>query len=180
MGKLNKKQVRYLTNAFGDGVSFNPVERRLYGHDIAAMPSLFKPLIGNTIPYAVVKPDNEEQLVNLIKWANENRIPLTPRGKGSSGYGGVIPVKNGIVVDFYDMKRIVDIDKKNNTVTVEAGMVWENLDYDLAKEGMTLCLYPTSYPSSTAGGWLAQGGAGIGSYEYGWYRDNVLSARENW
>ena len=40
-----------------------------------------------------------------------------------------------------------------------------------------LRLYPTSYPSSTVGGWLAQGGAGIGSFEAGWFRENVLSAR---
>jgi len=42
---------------------------------------------------------------------------------------------------------------------------------------LTLRLYPTSYPSSTVGGWLAQGGAGIGSYEAGWFRDNVVGAR---
>jgi Fe-S oxidoreductase/FAD/FMN-containing dehydrogenase len=47
----------------------------------------------------------------------------------------------------------------------------------LAKQRLTLRLYPSSYPSSTAGGWLAQGGTGFGSYETGWYRDNVLSAR---
>ena len=56
-------------------------------------------------------------------------------------------------------------------------MVWERLDRELAKEGLTLRLYPSSYPSSTAGGWLAQGGAGIGSFESGWFRENVVSAR---
>ena len=47
----------------------------------------------------------------------------------------------------------------------------------ITKEGLTLRLYPTSYPSSSAGGWLAQGGAGIGSYEYGYFKENVISAR---
>jgi len=62
-------------------------------------------------------------------------------------------------------------------VTVEPGLSWEQLDRELKKEGLTLRLYPTSYPSSTPGGWLAQGGAGIGSYEYGWFDRQVVSAR---
>jgi Fe-S oxidoreductase/FAD/FMN-containing dehydrogenase len=177
MDDLTTRQINYLKGRFGNRVNMNPVERKLYGHDIAAMPSLFKPLIGETTPWAVVQPETESELVDLLKWANENDIPLTPRAKGSSGYGGVIPVRQGIVVDFYRMKRVLDIDVSAQTATVEAGVVWEKLDVDLAKKGLTIRLYPTSYPSSTAGGWLAQGGAGIGSYESGWYRENVLSAR---
>jgi len=177
MGKLNNKRRRFLEEAFGDRVAFGEVERKLYGHDIAAMPSLFKPIIGDTTPEAVVQPESEEELVELAAWAEKNRIPLTPRAKASSGYGGAIPVENGIVVDFYRMKRVIDVDKDALTATVEAGVVWESLDKELAKHGLTLRVYPTSYPSSTAGGWLAQGGAGIGSYEAGWYSDNVISAR---
>jgi Fe-S oxidoreductase/FAD/FMN-containing dehydrogenase len=125
----------------------------------------------------VIQLETEEELVRLFQWARAGRIPLTPRGKGSSGYGGVIPTKGGIVVDFYRMKRTIDIDPDAQTATVEAGVVWDKLDRELAKYGLTLRIYPTSYPSSTAGGWLAQGGVGIGSYEFGWYRENVLSAR---
>jgi FAD/FMN-containing dehydrogenase len=86
-------------------------------------------------------------------------------------------VKNGVLVDFYHMNKIIKIDPKAQTSTVQAGVIWEKLDRELAKQGLTLRLYPTSYPSSTVGGWLAQGGAGIGSYEAGWFRDNVVSAR---
>jgi FAD/FMN-containing dehydrogenase len=60
---------------------------------------------------------------------------------------------------------------------VEPGITWEQLDRVLQREGLTLRLYPTSYPSSTVGGWLAQGGAGIGSYEFGYFRENVVAAR---
>jgi Fe-S oxidoreductase/FAD/FMN-containing dehydrogenase len=177
LGGLNSTQKRFLQDTFGARVNFDPVERKLYGHDIAAMPSLVKPLIGNTTPAAVVQPDSEAEMVELARWASQNGIPLTPRGKATSGYGGAIPVKQGVVVDFYRMKRVLAIDREGMTATVEAGTVWEKLDAALAKQGLTLRLYPTSYPSSTAGGWLAQGGAGIGSYKSGWYRDNVLSAR---
>jgi len=175
--KIDFKKRVWLREKFGSRVSFNKIERKLYGHDIAAMPGLFKPLIGNTTPEAVVQPETEAEIVDLVRWAATHNIPLTPRAKASSGYGGVIPIKQGVVVDFYRMKRILRIDPEAQTVTVEAGVVWEALDKELAKHGLTLRLYPTSYPSSTAGGWLAQGGAGIGSYEAGWYRDNVLSVK---
>jgi len=177
MGKLGGKQRVYLEEKFGDRVNFNKTERKLYGHDIAAMPALIKPMVGSTVPDAVVQPETEEELVELVKWAAENNIPLTPRGKATSGYGGVLPVKKGVVVDFYRMKRILDIDPKALTATVQAGVVWEKLDRELSKHDLTLRLYPTSYPAATVGGWLAQGGTGIGSYEAGWFRDNVISAR---
>lgn len=177
MPTLKNKEIRFLTKLFKDRVTFDPTERLIYSHDIAAIPSLVTPLIGNTIPDAVVKPKSEEELVELVRFAHRRRIPLVPRGKSSSGYGGVIPVYNGIVVDFFHMSNVTDIDKKKLTATAGAGLVWERLEQMLNKEGLALRLYPSSAPSSTVGGWLAQGGAGIGSYQYGFIKDNVVSAR---
>src|SRR4030042_6570146 len=174
MGELNSKRQVSRGGKFGSRVNFSRTERKLYGHDIAAMPGLIKPLVGNTIPEAVVQPETEQELAELVHWAAEKKVPLTPRGKASSGYGGVLPVKNGVVVDFYHMNRILKIDLKAQIVTVQAGVIWEKLDKELEKHKLTLRLYPTSYPSSTVGGWLAQGGAGIGSYEAGWFKDNVV------
>ncbi len=174
---LNRENQNYLREIFQTRLTFDPLERKLYGHDIAAIPNLVKPLIGNTTPDAVIQPETEEELIELVNWARMKKIPLTPRGKSTSGYGGAIPVKKGIVVDFYHMKGVLNVDKDKLTATVQPGISWEQLDRKLAAHGMTLRLYPTSYPSSTVGGWLAQGGAGIGSYEYGYFRENVLSAR---
>jgi Fe-S oxidoreductase/FAD/FMN-containing dehydrogenase len=177
MNKLSSKNRVYLEEKFGARVSLDRVERKLYGHDIAVFPSLVKPLIGKTIPQAVVQPENEQELIDLVKWARANGIPLTPRGKASSGYGGVLPVKGGIVVDFYRLNKIIRVDPTLLTARVQSGVLWEKLDRQLAKQKLTLRLYPSSYPSSTVGGWLAQGGAGIGSFESGWFRESVLSAR---
>ncbi|MGD0659349.1 MAG: FAD-binding and (Fe-S)-binding domain-containing protein [Syntrophorhabdales bacterium] len=177
MTKFEEAHGSHLIGHFGSRVSFDRVERKLYGHDIAVFPSLFKPLIGKTIPDAIVQPENEQELVELVKWARDHGIPLMPRGKASSGYGGVLPVKGGIVVDFYRMNRVIAIDQGKLTATVQGGVVWERLDRELAKERLTLRLYPSSYPSSTTGGWLAQGGAGIGSFESGWFKENVVDAR---
>ncbi|MDH4272750.1 MAG: FAD-binding oxidoreductase, partial [Candidatus Aminicenantes bacterium] len=177
MSRLNRNDRRWLEGKFGHRANFNPTERVLYGHDIAAIPSLFKPLVGRTVPDAVVQPETEEELRELVRWANGRRISLVPRGKGSSGYGGLIPIRQGLVVDFFRMKDVLSVDVPNETATVQAGITWEQLDRALEPHGLTLRLYPTSYPSSSAGGWLAQGGAGIGSYAYGWFLENVISAR---
>jgi len=177
MASLSKTQQKKLQKMFGERMTFDKTERKLYGHDIAAMPSMIKPIIGDTVPDAVVQPTSEAQLAELLKWANANQIPLTPRGKASSGYGGVLPVENGVVVDFYFMKDVISVDVEDQTVTVQPGITWEQLDRALKPHGLTLRLYPTSYPSSTAGGWLGQGGAGIGSYTAGYIDENVVRAR---
>ncbi len=177
MENFPEKRKNFLREKFGKRVTFHRLERKLYGHDIAAMPPLFKPLIGNTVPDGVVQPESEAELAELVRFARQNSIALTPRGKATSGYGGAIPLKGGLVVDFYRMKKVLGVEPEKRTATVEPGVVWEKLDKELMKKGLTLRVYPTSYPSSTVGGWLAQGGAGIGSYESGWFRDNVLSAR---
>ena len=177
MSKIDATKRAHLEQEFGERVSFRKTERKLYGHDIASLPGMIKPLVGNTIPDAVVQPASEEELIGLAKWASARNIPLTPRGRATSGYGGVLPVKQGLVVDFYRLKDVLRIDREEMTATVQPGLVWEKLDRELAKHELTLRLYPSSYPAASVGGWLAQGGAGIGSFEYGWFKDNVVSAR---
>jgi len=174
---MDNNQKAYLKEKFDNRVNFDEMECVLYSHDIAAIPSLIAPLIGRTVPDAIVQPQNEEEFIELVHWAVQNNIALTPRAKASSGYGGVLPVKQGIVVDFFRLNQVLSIDKQAQTVTCQAGVVWEKVDAALAKEGLTVNLYPSSYPGSTVGGWLAQGGAGFGSYQYGWFRENVVSAR---
>jgi Fe-S oxidoreductase/FAD/FMN-containing dehydrogenase len=166
-----------LKESFDSRVTFDSIERRLYSHDVGSLPTMIKPLIGAAEAAAVVQPRDEEELVWLTQLAREQHIPLVPRGKATSGYGGVLPVKGGIVVDFYRLRNILAVDKEALTVTVEPGLVWEDLERELAKEGLALRLYPSSAPSSTVGGWLAQGGFGYGSFEYGAFRENVVSAR---
>ena len=166
-----------LEGMFRERVTFDRIERKLYSHDIAELPRPIKPLMGRTSARAVVQPVSEAELVELINWSREHRVPLVPRGKSTSGYGGVLPFKGAVVVDFHRLCKILAVDREAQTVTVEPGIVWEALDKELKRHGMTLPLYPTSYLASTPGGWLAMGGAGIGSYEAGWFRDNVISAR---
>lgn len=166
-----------LESRFTQRVNFDELERRIYAHDMGVMPSMVKPLAGNPVPDGIIQPISEDELVNIVQFARHNKIRLTPRGKATSGYGGVLPVQGGLVIEFNRMNNIISIDEESLTATVEPGVVWKELEYHLNNRGLTLALYPTSFPSSTVGGWLAQGGAGIGSFEYGYFRDNVISAR---
>jgi len=59
---LNLKQQFHLKEIFRSRVTFDESERKLYGHDIAALPSLIRPILGDTVPDAVVQPENEEEL----------------------------------------------------------------------------------------------------------------------
>ncbi|HOT91288.1 MAG TPA: FAD-binding and (Fe-S)-binding domain-containing protein [Anaerolineae bacterium] len=177
MGHLSAEQIHWLETTFGDRMTTRRVERKLYSHDVGEMPLLIKPLIGTPMADAIVQPESEAEIVALVKWAAANHIPLTPRGKATSGYGGVLPVKGGVVIDFFRMAKVLHVDVAAQTATLQPGIVWENADRELKKHGMTLRTYPSSYPSATAGGWLAQGGAGYGAFEAGWFRDNVISAR---
>ncbi len=177
MPQITPTDRQWLEMTFGPRANFDLTERRLYSHDIAAIPGLFKPLVGDSVPDVVVQPETEAEVAALVRWAAERRLAVVPRGRATSGYGGVIPTRRGIVVDFYRMRKVVAVDAGREEVTVEPGITWEKLDAALAPDGLTLRLYPTSYPSSSVGGWLAQGGAGIGSYEYGWFSENVVAAR---
>jgi FAD/FMN-containing dehydrogenase len=168
-------QVQTLEQMMPGRVNVSRRERSMYSHDVGALPGLIKPFLGNTMPAGVVQPVSEREVVELVRWAAEQKAPLVPRGKSTSGYGGVLPVRGGLVVDFVRMSGIVSL--RAEEVTVQPGISWKRLDEHLKKHGLTLRLYPSSYPSSTVGGWLAQGGAGFGSWKYGWFPENVVSAR---
>ncbi len=177
MNKLSSAQKGQLKQILGEWIRFDKEERRIYSHDAGPIPKLIKPLLGKATAAAVVQPESEVQLVELLKWANEQNVPLVPRAKATSGYGGVLPVKGGLCVSMLKLRRVLEIDEEAMIVRVQPGVVWNDLEAELAKQGLSLRTYPSSAPSSTVGGWLAQGGVGYGSYEFGCFLHNVVSAR---
>jgi Fe-S oxidoreductase/FAD/FMN-containing dehydrogenase len=166
-----------LRQIFGDRMRTDRVERKLYSSDIGAMPKLIKPLMPTGVAGAVVRPVSEEDVVALMALSRRERIPVVPRGMSTSGYGGVLPLAGAIVADMSAMAGLIELDAHALTARVFAGTLWEPLQKQLNRKGVDLRLYPSSLPSSTVGGWFAQGGAGFGSYEYGFFKENVLSAR---
>ncbi|MDP2180951.1 MAG: FAD-binding and (Fe-S)-binding domain-containing protein [Actinomycetota bacterium] len=177
MAAVSERIEHQLREIFGDRVRTDLVERKMYSFDIGAMPSLVKPFVPAGVAGAVVRPRDEAQIVDLVKLASREGIKLVPRGWATSGYGGVLPPTGAVVVDMSGMHRVLAVDHKELTVTVQASAIWEQIERELNKDGLGLRLYPSSAPSSGAAGWLAQGGAGFGSYEYGTFKENVVSAR---
>lgn len=163
-----------LVSLFQDRVRFNNVERLVYSHDMGVLPSQVMKLIDN-MPQAVAQPVSAEEVMAVIKLANEHKWPLVPRGSGTSGFGGALPTRGGIVLDFTRMNKIIGIDDQKLTVAVEPGAVWSELEDNLKARGYGLRLYPSSAPSASVAGWVAQGGSGYGSYEYGFCGENVVS-----
>jgi FAD/FMN-containing dehydrogenase len=138
----------------------------MYSFDIGAMPRLVKPLVPAGIAGAVVRPKTEAEVVSLLKLASRQGFKVVPRGWATSGYGGVLPPSGAVVADMSGMHRFLRVDRVEMTATVEPSAVWEEIERELEKDGLALRLYPSSTPSSGAAGWLAQGGAGFGSYEF--------------
>ncbi|NTU88935.1 MAG: FAD-binding oxidoreductase [Actinobacteria bacterium] len=178
MSPISKQLEERLASVVGeDRIRVTRAECKMYSFDIGAMPSLVKPFVPAGIAGAVVRPKTEEQIVELMKIANEAGVPLVPRGWATSGYGGALPGDGAIVVDMSGWNKVLATDKENLTVRTQAGAIWEEIDREINKIGIDLRLHPSSYPSSSVAGWLAQGGSGFGSYEYGTFKESVVSAR---
>jgi Fe-S oxidoreductase/FAD/FMN-containing dehydrogenase len=160
-----------------DRVRTDQRERKMYSFDIGAMPSLVKPFMPAGVAGAVVRPRNEQHVVELMLLARAQGLRLVPRAWATSGYGGVLPPKGAVVVDVSSMTEVLNVDSTALTARVQAGAIWEDVDKVLSRDGLSLRMYPSSYPSSSVGGWLAQGGSGFGSFEYGTFKENVVAAR---
>ncbi len=146
----------------------HPIQRRLYTYDLLVLPPILCRFI--KLPEIIVQPENVDEVQKILEIADKNKIPVVPRGAATSAYGGAVPVKECIVVDF---TRMNNIEVKNGKVIVESGAIWWDIEKILNKNGLALRVYPTSAPSSTVGGWIAQGGYGVGSLKYGGIIDNI-------
>ncbi|MEF8798991.1 MAG: FAD-binding and (Fe-S)-binding domain-containing protein [Candidatus Bipolaricaulota bacterium] len=161
-----------LEKIFGERVKFDKIERRLYSRDSASLPQPIEQFVDN-VPDAVVQPINTDELGELCNISQNHSLPLVPRGGGTSGYGGAIPAESGIVVDFTRMNKIIDINKEGKTVTVQPGVIWESLASELKQRELYPKIMPSSAPGATVAGWVAEGGAGIGSFQNGYLREGI-------
>lgn len=161
------------TQALGERVTFDPQILRSYDHDLGEMPGALMALIKHR-PTVVVAARDAADVRQALLLAGRHGIPVTPRGQATSGYGGAIACKGGMMLDLSNMNRVLAVDAAAATVDVEPGVVWEQLSAALAPHGLDNRVCPTSAPSSTVGGWFAMGGVGIGSLRHGSIRDNVL------
>ncbi len=126
------------------------------------------------MPEVVVLPKTTEQVSKILKLANENKVPVTPRGAGTNVSGGSIPIKGGIVLCTTRMNKILDINKTNLTATVEPGVVLQDFNMALAKQGLFYPPDPQSFLGCTVGGTIAENAGGPYCVKYGVTKQYVL------
>ncbi|MEM2904173.1 MAG: FAD-linked oxidase C-terminal domain-containing protein [Candidatus Bathyarchaeia archaeon] len=125
-------------------------------------------------PDVVVRPAATEQVSSILKLANSLRIPVTPRGAGTSCAGSPLPVAGGILLDMAGMNRVLSVDLDNQMVVVEPGVVCDDLNEQLMKQGFFFPPDPASSPACTIGGMVNTNAAGNRTIKYGSTRDFVL------
>jgi FAD/FMN-containing dehydrogenase len=121
-------------------------------------------------------PGTEAELRKLILCTRESGVPLIPRGAGSSPFGGA-PSDDAVVLRTDHLNQTLEVDKQRQLARVQAGVVWRDLIELLRGHGLMPRVYPSSASFSTIGGFVAQGGVGIGSFQYGSILDCVASVR---
>jgi glycolate oxidase len=126
------------------------------------------------MPDVVVLPGTSEQVSHIIKLANSNLIPVTPRGAGTNVSGGSIPIKGGIVLCTTRMDKILDISKGNLVATVEPGVILQDFNLALAKQGLFYPPDPQSFLGCTIGGTVAENAGGPQGVKYGVTKQYIL------
>lgn len=126
------------------------------------------------IPELVVYPGSAQEIAQILRLANEERIPVTPRGAGSGFSGGSVPVNGGIVVVTTRLNQILRIDRHNLVAEVECGVVTEDLQKAVEEVGLFYPPDPASSAFSTMGGNVAECAGGPRCVKYGVTKHYVL------
>ncbi len=119
------------------------------------------------LPEVVLTPVSAEQVAAVIRLANRELIPVTPRGAGSGLSGGAIPVHGGIVLSSEKLNRVLEIDWRNMTITVEPGVVTNEINSLVAERGLFYAGYPMSVETCYVGGNIAENAGGGKAVKYG-------------
>ncbi|MGB1800135.1 MAG: FAD-binding protein, partial [Gammaproteobacteria bacterium] len=129
------------------------------------------------LPLAVVLPDSIEQVQAVMRFCQENNVPVVSRGAGTSLSGGALPCEDGIVLSLAKFNRILKIDQDNRTATVEPGV--RNISIsEAAKEfGFYYAPDPSSQLACTIGGNVAENSGGVHCLKYGVTVNNILQVK---
>ena len=121
---------------------------------------------------ALVFAKSTEEVSKLLQYAHANRIPVTPRGAGTNLVGSTVPVDGGIILDLSQMNRILELDTETMTVTVEPGLLLQDLQAYVEEHGL---FYPPDpgEKASSIGGNISTNAGGMRAVKYGVTRDYV-------
>jgi len=125
-------------------------------------------------PEGGVWVESAEQVSEIMKLANRDKIPVIPRGAGTGLSGMAVPIQGGIILDLNRMNQILKISIEDRLAVVQPGVVYANLEKALAPDGFFFPPDPASGKVSTLGGNVATNAGGLKGAKYGTTRDYVL------
>jgi len=163
-----------------DFVSTRTSDKEVYSIDYFWVPEMWhdrqkgKNLVRPSADF-IVHPANAQEVSRILKVANTYKIPVTTWGGGSGSQGGALPVFGGIVLDTKRMDKIEEIDCNSMTVTVGTGIIHQNLEWELEKQGLSTMHDPASSRCATVGGFIAHRGTGVLSTKYGKIEDMIVN-----
>lgn len=164
--RVTNKELEFIRSVVGP-------ERMSTGQSVLDLHSKDESFHPQRKPDLVVWPVSSEEVSQIVKMADEKRIPVTPWGAGTSLEGNPIPVEGGIVLDLQRMNRILEFKAEDLQVRVEAGVIYKDLNQYLSRYG--LFFPPDPGASATVGGMVANNASGIRTVKYGATKDFVLS-----
>lgn len=133
--------------------------------------------VHSSLPSAVVRPGNVEEVQEILRYANNHKIPVIPRGAGSGMSGQTVPIDGGIVLDMKRMNKIIEIRPEDVLCKVEPGVVNDELNRVLKPYGFFFPPTPSSGRICTIGGMIGTNASGIRSVKYGATRDAVMGMK---
>jgi D-lactate dehydrogenase (cytochrome) len=165
---MEHRHLEFLEDLLGpERVSVNPADLEAHSQDESFhMPHP---------PDVVVWPENAQEISAILRYANRERLPVTPWSGGSSLEGNPIPVDGGILLALYNMNRILEINEADLQVVVQPGVVYDQLNARLARHGLFFPPAPGSADVATIGGMVANNSSGMHAVRYGATRDYVLA-----
>lgn len=129
------------------------------------------------LPLAVVLPYTTEQVADVLKYCSTNKIPVVPRGAGTSLAGGAIPQEDAVVIGVSRMTRMLDVDYDNRTATVEAGVTNLSISDAVSEDGFFYAPDPSSQLACTIGGNIGMNSGGAHCLKYGVTTNNLLGVK---
>ncbi len=133
--------------------------------------------VAEAMPDVIVLPKSTEEVSAIMKVANEEEIPVTPRGAGTNLSGGTVPLKGGIVLVLTRMNRLVELNRENRYAIVEAGHTNLELQNKAKAAGLFYPPDPASWSVSTLGGNVGENAGGPRGVKYGVTRDWILGLK---
>lgn len=129
-------------------------------------------------PDAVIFPRSEEDISRILKYCNERKIIIVPRGAGSGFTGGALPSSGGIVLAMEKhMNKILEIDMKNMVAVVQPGVINMDLQKAVEEVGLFYPPDPASQEYSSIGGNVSENAGGMRAAKYGITKDYVMATR---